>query len=80
LDIKAVPDVITRSRVVALIESLGIDPMELQYMEFQHAHILAQVFATDENGKRYIDDDGDVVTHVIAIKIVEDESNEVVRS
>lgn len=52
ITVKDVPEAISRDGVIALVESLNIDPTNLQELRIDADGIWATVFATDAAGHR----------------------------
>jgi hypothetical protein len=73
LTVTGVPATIERSKVVALIEALGIDPHSIRHLEIGLHSIRAEVFARNEDGKRYLDgfERNNVATHEVSIEVVD---------
>ena len=55
MDIPGVPDKITREAYVQVIKALGLDPDHIRSLEFRVDGIYAEVYAPDEDGKRFLD-------------------------
>ena len=74
ITIEGVPESITRERLVELLKTLGIDVSLVTRggIHVDRDHIRCEVFAFDENGNRYADAHHNVVTHSIAIPIVDE--------
>lgn len=72
VDIPGIPDSIPRARVLAFIESLGIDPKEARNLRFQPDAVHVEMYAL-RDGCRYWDGDSKekAVTHHIAIPIAD---------
>jgi len=69
--IEGVPATIPRSTYLNMIRQLGLDPDQLRELIWGWDTITAVVFALDENGKRYADQN-EVAVHEICIRIDED--------
>jgi hypothetical protein len=71
MQINGIPDSITRTKYVALIEELGIDSRQLVSLKFGRDVIQAEVIATDANGNHMLDINGDSMgTHAIVIQVL----------
>ncbi|HET7734370.1 MAG TPA: hypothetical protein VFK52_00225 [Nocardioidaceae bacterium] len=75
MNIKGVPESITRQQVVELLTTLGIDAGVVTRHGGVRIHghaVTAEVYALNEHGERYIGEDDCVATHLLTIRIVED--------
>lgn len=68
-----VPEWISRKAFVLLVQSLGLDPTQLVSLSFTANGVYAEVFATNEEGKRIYDSlrDG-AALHSVYIPVKED--------
>lgn len=55
MDLPGVPETITREQYTQLIAVTGLDPNELERLEFRADGIYATVYALNEDGRRFID-------------------------
>lgn len=72
--VPGIPETITRERYRALVEGAGFDVNELVSLRFEVNGIYAEVYATDENGRRFTADGKTVATHNVCIKVIDKET------
>lgn len=67
------PTEISRSSVLDLLRSLGLDPMEITQdgIEIRHDVIRCRVAARDSSGRYFVDGD-ELATHEVVIRVVDD--------
>lgn len=70
MKIDGVPETIERSKVLALVDAMGLDVRHIVSLSVGCTAMTAVVYAL-RDGRRYLDNDH-VVTHAIAIPIVDD--------
>jgi hypothetical protein len=68
VEIPGIPDSIPRSRVVELVEALGLDIRDLRSFSVNRHAVQAEVFARNEQGHPYMDGE-DIAIHRITIPI-----------
>lgn len=68
LTIEGIPKYIPRTRVVALVESLGIDPKAVRSLSLHTHSIEAEVIAIRPDG-RFLVEKNELVTHQVHIPI-----------
>lgn len=72
MNIPGVPESITRTEYLALIEATGIDPKDVRKLEFRADGIYAEVHARSGNGSMMIASATDeIVIHRVFIPVVE---------
>lgn len=63
-----VPDSIPRGAVTAVLRELGIDPNSTLSLRLDRHGIYAEVFAKDENGKKFYTMNDEIATHNVFIR------------
>jgi hypothetical protein len=75
--IEGVPETIPRSKILELIEAVGLPLKNLLEFRIEYGAVVAKVRALDERGRPYFAKPGDrnakPATHDISIRIVDDE-------
>lgn len=73
LTIEGIPESVTRQQVVALLETLGLDPSVVTRdgIHIGWEAVTCTVFALDENGRRYADTNGEMVCHEVAVRVID---------
>lgn len=79
LTIETVPESIPLERVQDLVRSLGIDTKSLKSLSISRNAVEAEIYALNEDGKRYFviggDKHGEVAMHHIVIPVVHDDND-----
>jgi len=73
--VPSVPEWVSRSTVVAFSKGLGLDPSDVQGLDFSPYGLYVTFFATDETGHK-ISDGRDVATHRIFVRFGEEASDD----
>lgn len=63
-----VPDSIPRGAVLAVLRELGIDPKSCISLRMDRQGIYAEVFALDDEGKKYFSGNDEIATHNVFIR------------
>lgn len=71
MDIAGVPDTIPRKRFIELVETLGLDVKDLIRLNFKWDGITAEVYALNENGKRFCVDGENIAKRRVYIPVTD---------
>lgn len=69
MEIESVPEEISREKYCDLVKSLGIDPLQVYFLEFHPDCIKAEVYAL-RDGERYVSGTR-IATHRLSIPVVD---------
>ena len=70
---------ISRAEIFAICRMLGADPNETRHIEVAPSAVTVATYRTDEQGRHYVGDDGEMATQVTTVPLVGDDGAEVVR-
>jgi hypothetical protein len=67
--ITGVPETITHQQLSDWVAILGVEPASCRSIRADVHGIVAEVYALDGDGRRYVGEDGDVAMHTISIPV-----------